>query len=123
MKPEEAAIIHHALWGGADRVEYRGQQIPVERVDNTDQKFARVVLPDEDLVVITQNVRKPTRNTYWVLSGPSGSNRRLSWIGKKGSSGFIGKVQSWRTNGDPEKTVVFSLKNGVRPVYETPSTV
>lgn len=121
MKAEEVLALHHALWGGADTVDYRGQTLQIERVDNATQHFARVKIADENLTVITQNTRKPSSNTAWVLNAPKRYNRRLSWV-IEDRGGFSGKVQSWRSDEGPEKAVVFRLKNGAKAVLRTPQT-
>lgn len=106
MLAEESLEIHKALWAEPplSSVKHGANEYPIEHVDEVGKLFNRVVIGE--LMIITQNMRKPSVNTDWVMQQPG---RELTWVIHVKNS-YVGKVMAYIDPTNNSKTYeVFKL--------------
>lgn len=94
MNAYEALDLHKQLWRSDSprAVLFKDRELPVRIADTKAKDFKSVSI--DGLTVVTQNMRKPSRNTDWVNEAPG---NKMTWV-LKGDQWLV-KIRSWL---DPE---------------------
>ena len=109
MNEQEAIDIHNQLWHDACEIEYRYVKFNVKSKNNPHKQYHMVTLPG-GIILVTQNLAKPSPNTTWCSLS---STNQLTWIIKNNQ--YIGKVTSELKDGHLIYTV-YKL-SPERPIY------
>lgn len=89
---ETLVAIHKGLHSGAASIHVNGQRLFVDDVDRPGKDFRRARL--RDVQVITQNLRKESRNTIKVkMRRANGKTYDLSWV-IHDDRGYVAKVET-----------------------------
>ena len=88
MNADVMVSIHNALHSPVRIARIGRESLVVETVDDSENLLRRTFYGV--FVVATQNLRKESPNTQWVLDSPE--TRQISWLHHKNYGGFHGKI-------------------------------
>jgi hypothetical protein len=94
MNADHMVAIHNALHSPSRICRIGRDTLVVEIVDDPEKLFSRVLFGQ--FIVATQNLRKDSPNTKWVLESPE--TRQISWLHPANRNGFAGKITSHQDN-------------------------
>lgn len=113
MKEVEFAKIHSALWSEHPprTVQYRGRRFRVNITTDATRDFRSVQV--DDLLIITQNLKKSSKMTTWVKKA---QGRKITWIIK--NNDYIGCAKTWVEKNE-EHTQITHLKTDEVLLHDT----
>lgn len=94
MNADVMVSLHNALYGPTRIARIGRDSLLIEHIDDSENLFNRTFYGV--FVVVTQNLRKDSPNTRWILESPD--TRQISWLLHAKYGGFHGKILTSQDN-------------------------